>query len=83
MSGLPVVGTRHAGIPDVVLDGKTGFIVEEGDTDSMAAAMIRLAQDPTLAKSLGAAGRVHAVKNFSLDRHIEHLAKMMREGIGA
>src|SRR5690606_5060383 len=35
-SGLPIITTRHNGIPDVVLDGKTGYLVEEGDVEGMA-----------------------------------------------
>lgn len=82
MCGLPVVATRHAGIPEVVLDGATGFIVEEGDVDAMAEAMIRLAKDPTLAVRLGASARKRALENFTMERHINQLAEMIREGAG-
>jgi hypothetical protein len=51
-SGLPVVATRNGGIPDVVLDGRTGFLVEEGDVAAMAGRMIELARDPVLAGRL-------------------------------
>jgi colanic acid/amylovoran biosynthesis glycosyltransferase len=81
MSGLPVVATRHAGIPDVVLDGETGFIVEEGDVDAMADAMVRLAQDPALAGRQGASARARATEHFTMERHIEQLAAMIREGV--
>jgi colanic acid/amylovoran biosynthesis glycosyltransferase len=81
MTGLPVVATRHAGIPEVVLDGETGFIVEEGDVDAMADAMIELAQDPALAGRLGAAARARAAAHFTMDQHIEQLAAMIREGV--
>lgn len=56
-SGLPVVSTSHAGIPDAVADGQTGFIVAERDVPGMAARMLDLARDPDLAARLGAAGR--------------------------
>lgn len=81
MSGLPVVSTRHAGIPDVVLDGETGFIVEEADVDAMADAMIRLAKDAELAGRLGKAARERAIEHFTMDRHINQLAEMIRDGV--
>jgi glycosyltransferase involved in cell wall biosynthesis len=64
-TGLPVVSTRHAGIPDVVLEGETGFLVEEHDDASMAQHMVRIAQEPELAGMMGRAARAHIQKNFS------------------
>ena len=57
LSGLPVVATRHGGIPEVVIDQQTGCLVEEGDVSGMALAMKRLMADPALAQRFGAAGR--------------------------
>ena len=78
MAGVPVVSTRHAGIPAVVMDGSTGFLVDEGDVKAMAEAMIRLATDPQLAAEMGAAGRLHALKHHTLERHIAALATTIR-----
>lgn len=80
MSGLPVISTDHAGIPDVVIDGETGFIVDEADIDSMTEVMVRVATDPGLTGRLGAAARERAIQNFTMDRHISDLAKMIQEG---
>ncbi|WP_199484252.1 glycosyltransferase [Thiocapsa marina] len=77
MSGLPVVSTRHAGIPHVVVEGGTGFLVEEGDAQGMAAAMRRLAESPALAGTLGKAARDRALANFTLDRHLADLTRMI------
>ena len=52
LSGLPVMATRHSGIPDLVLDGETGFLVQEQDFEGMAIAMKRLPSDPVLAVAL-------------------------------
>jgi glycosyltransferase involved in cell wall biosynthesis len=41
-SGVPVIATRHDGIPEVVIDEETGLLVDEGDIDGMAEQMIRL-----------------------------------------
>ena len=81
MSGLPVIATRHAGIPDVVVDGETGFIVEEADVDGMTEAILKVAKDPELAGQLGKAARKRAIENFTMDRHISQLAKMITDGV--
>ncbi|PYS71361.1 MAG: glycosyl transferase family 1 [Acidobacteria bacterium] len=66
-SGLPVISTRHAGIPDVVIEGETGFLVDERDFEGMAEHMILLAQDPVLAQRMGEAARRRIADNFSIE----------------
>lgn len=63
-SGLPVVSTRHGGIPEAVIHGTTGFLVAEKDEDSMAEFMIRLCGDPDLARQMGLEGRRHMQANY-------------------
>jgi phosphatidylinositol alpha-1,6-mannosyltransferase len=58
--GKPVVATRSGGVPDAVVDGETGFLVDEEDADGVAAALIRLLGDTQLAHSMGEAGRKYA-----------------------
>ncbi len=55
--GLPVIGTKHGGIPDQVVDGETGFLVKEGDWEEMARRMVVLAEDPELRRKMGEVGR--------------------------
>jgi glycosyltransferase involved in cell wall biosynthesis len=81
MAGVPVVATKHAGIPAVVLDGRTGFLVEEGDVEGMANAMLKLGRDSTLAAKLGKAAREHALQNFTMTRHIYSLASTINAAI--
>ncbi len=69
-SGLPVISTRHGGIPDVVVEGRTGFLVDEHDVAAMAERMLRLARDPALAGELGMAARERVTTEFSLPRRI-------------
>lgn len=66
-AGLPVVATNHNGFPDVVLNGKTGFLVPEKDVTAMADAMLRLVLDPVLCRDLGRAGRAYVRSNFAPD----------------
>lgn len=56
-TGLPVVATRHAGIPKQVDSGETGFLVAENDWQAMADCMTQLASDPELRVRMGKAGR--------------------------
>ncbi|HNU55354.1 MAG TPA: glycosyltransferase [Flavobacteriales bacterium] len=58
-SAVPVIATRHAGIPDVV-DGERGLLCEERDVDAMAHHMVTLVDDPGLALRMGLAGRAYA-----------------------
>jgi len=56
-SGLAVVASRLAGIPDVVVDGENGMLVPEKDVESLAASLRRLARDPDLRRTLGEGAR--------------------------
>jgi glycosyltransferase involved in cell wall biosynthesis len=80
-TGLPVVSTRHAGIPDVVLEGRTGFLVDEGDSLGMADRMIQLAEQPDLARIMGSAAREHIRANFSKDHRINNLWRIIESCI--
>lgn len=69
-AGLPVIATRHAGIPDAVIEGETGFLVDERDIPGMAAAMERVLRDSELARKMGTAARCHIAEHFRLQSHI-------------
>ena len=68
MTGLPVVATRHSGIPEQVEDGVTGLLVPEGDVAGMGAAIAALLADPGRAAAMGAAGRARALERLDQDR---------------
>ncbi len=76
-TGLPVVATRHGGIPDAVLADRTGFLVEEGDVRSMAGCMIRLAKNADLAVRLGAAARRRIADEFSATQATTRLTRIL------
>jgi colanic acid/amylovoran biosynthesis glycosyltransferase len=76
-SGLPVVSTRHAGIPDVVIEGETGILVDEGDVGGMAAAMLALAQQPERARTLGAAAQRRVSSMFSMEDRLRRLRQVL------
>ena len=66
--GLPVIATDFGGASEQVIDGRTGLLVADRDTDALAAAMIRLARDPELRSRLGRQAHHHIRNNFSLTR---------------
>lgn len=81
-SGLPVVATRHGGIPDVVTDEETGLLVEERDVAGMARQMLRLLSDPAHAARLGGAAQRRVREQFSAECSIERLWAIIK-GCGA
>lgn len=63
----PVVAAAVGGIPELVIDGRTGLIAEAGNADSFARQMSRLAGDPALRATLGAAAREHVLQGYTDD----------------
>jgi glycosyltransferase involved in cell wall biosynthesis len=75
-AALPVVATRVGGVPDVVVDGETGLLVEPGSVDGLASALRRLADAPDECRRLGAAGR-HSVRGrFSAERLVSDVSAL-------
>jgi glycosyltransferase involved in cell wall biosynthesis len=64
----PVVATAAGGIPEVVAEGETGFIVPPRDHQAMAGAIVKLLKEPALQQRLGTAGRARVRDRFSADR---------------
>jgi glycosyltransferase involved in cell wall biosynthesis len=85
-AGLPVVASRVGGVPEAVLDGRTGLLVRPGDPAELAAALERLVAEPALRRRLGAAGRARAEECFDLERfrraHVElYSRELARRGL--
>jgi len=55
--GIPVVSTRVGGVPDIVIDGETGFLIEPGNLQQLYDKLSRLVRDHALRSNLGAKGR--------------------------
>lgn len=64
----PVIGTRVGGVPEVIHEGMNGLLVNPGDPEDLANAVIRLLKSPDLARSMGARGRTFATTEFTVDR---------------
>jgi len=81
-SGLPVVATRHGGIPEVVADGSSGLLCDEGDHAAVAAALARLAGDAALYHQIARAGSDSIRDQFSAERRIGEIESLYREACG-
>ena len=56
-SGIPVVATRHGGIPEAITDGESGLLVDENDAEGLAAATLRIIEDSALRHRISLGGR--------------------------
>jgi glycogen synthase len=81
--GTPVVASRVGGIPEVVVDGETGWLVPPGDPAALAEALRVSLADPTRARRMGEAGRRRVEAHFSWDRIAEHTLAVYRDAIAA
>lgn len=72
--GLPVVATSVGGLPELVEDGQTGYIVPPSDVTALSGRLRLLILDSKLRRTMGAAGRERARDHFSADRMVREIA---------
>ena len=77
--GLPVVSTRHSGIPEITADGQSGFIVPEKDTGALCERLTYLLSHPGLWPEMGGKGRAFIEKHFDIQTLNRQLAKYYAE----
>jgi alpha-maltose-1-phosphate synthase len=75
--GLPCVVTSVNALPEMVDDGRTGIVVPPDETTALAAALIRLLEEPDLAAGLGTAGRKRVESDFTWDKVVERMAPVL------
>jgi glycosyltransferase involved in cell wall biosynthesis len=73
----PVVSTRLAGIPELVVHGETGMLVSPGDTSALSQSLEQLLRDPELRLRYGRAGRVRIEQHFRIEQTVVPLVKML------
>ena len=80
--GRPIVATRMAGVPEAVIDGETGWMVEPGDVEGLTRAVTKLWRNPTECRRMGRAGRRLAETRFDkrhqFDAFLEHFASLIK-----
>jgi colanic acid/amylovoran biosynthesis glycosyltransferase len=80
-SGLPVVATRHGGIPEAVTDGVSGWLVPERDDDGVARSLLKMTEDVNRWKAMGLAASQAVAADFAQPRQIEALEAAYFEAI--
>jgi glycosyltransferase involved in cell wall biosynthesis len=69
-AGVPVVATAVGGVPELIIDGETGYLVAPDRAQPIAAALEAILTDPNRGRALGAAGRQRARALFSHERMV-------------
>ncbi|MGB3653467.1 MAG: glycosyltransferase [Rivularia sp. (in: cyanobacteria)] len=77
--GLPVVSTQHSGIPELIEDGVSGFLVPERDVDALAHKLSYLTQNPKLWLEMGKAGRRYIEQNYNIEKLNYQLIDLYQE----
>ncbi len=76
-AGLPVVSTSIGGIPEMVIQNETGFLVSPGDAAALAGAIEKMINDCLLARKLGQAGHERAQRLFSIEKNVRALCALL------
>jgi glycosyltransferase involved in cell wall biosynthesis len=79
LAGLPIVATGVSAIPEIVVDGETGVLVDPGDIGGFALALGGVLANPERAVALGTAGRARARSHFSIQRMTEATERVYRQ----
>ena len=82
-TGRPVISTRMGGIPDIVREGETGFLIDPDDGAALATAMETLLVDPALRCRMGAAGRAVVERDFSAAVTVPLILNAMKQAVDA
>jgi glycosyltransferase involved in cell wall biosynthesis len=81
-TGLPVIGSRVGGIPECILDGRTGFLVPERDDAALAERMGELLEDTVKRRQMGTEGRALVERRFDIHRQTEALESLYDSLLG-
>ena len=79
---IPVLSTLHSGIPEMVEEGRTGFLVPEKDVDALAKNLEILIKNRELRQRMGRSGRDRVLRDFNIHRQNERLVQLYRELAG-
>lgn len=78
-TGLPVISTQHSGIPEVVINGKSGFLVPEKDVNALAEKLEYLIEHPEIWPKMGYAGRKYVEEHYDIDKLNDQLVEIYRK----
>jgi len=77
--GKPVIGGCHGGAPEVIDNGRTGFLVKYDDTDQLTTSLGTLLADPALARNMGSRGRERVFREFHFDTFAKSFKHILRD----
>ncbi len=80
--GLPVVATDCSSIPELVVDGKGGFLCQTGNTEQFAARINELAESASLRRQMGEYNRARVEEKFTLQRMVNEYRTLFEETLG-
>ena len=78
MSGTPVIGSRIGGVPELIKNGKNGFLFEAGNVNELQQLLENLVSNPLKLKELERGAR-ESIKKYSMENHIKQLEKLYQE----
>lgn len=79
---VPAVGYRHGGLVEAVVDGVTGLLVPERDTNALASAMVELLEDDVRREQLGRAARLRVLREFDIEQQSALLEELYDQAVG-
>ena len=82
-SGVPIIAAKVGGIPEIVIDGQTGWLIPPSDTQAIETAVLSALGDPEEAKARAQNARAHVQANFSIDQMVEGNLRIYQELLGA
>jgi colanic acid/amylovoran biosynthesis glycosyltransferase len=77
--GLPVISTYHSGIPELIEDGKSGYLLPERDVSNLSSKIEILINDLELRKKISLAGRQKVEQEYNLELLNHHLEKILQQ----
>jgi glycosyltransferase involved in cell wall biosynthesis len=79
MLGKPVIASRVGGIPEIIADGETGFLVEPQDWQALARAMLKIIENPALAERMGSAAQTRVREKFNCQNYYTAYHAMIQQ----
>lgn len=78
-AGTPVVAVAAGGLPEIVIDGRTGVLVESADPTRIAEGVARVLDDPELARAVAEGGRRFVEENYSLEGQVRKIERVLED----
>ena len=79
MFGLPVISTSEGGIPDIVKNGETGFVIDKQNPNQLAEKIKWFIDNPEEASFMGEKGREHFLENYTLEIFENRLTHILNQ----